>query len=223
MFLEEWTVIKDHLWNHHHMHTQKQNHFTDLTISLITEFMSIAEMGTFGQLNHYFAQKILISKKDYKWVSNSSYIFSNYVKRILNSSIHPLTPSALSTLNHAFSCLVSPFGEYDYTHSPFIPLSAVLHFRFDTTLYLPDLPKYISLQTLSLRNCYELTDEKLKGVSFFLPHLHTIDLSECRRITSEGVTSLTALPNLKTLNLKGVHVDKNFKNQLRELKIEVIE
>ncbi len=56
------------------------------------------------------------------------------------------------------------------------------------------------LQTLDLRNCYNITDSGLESLKT-LTSLQTLDLFNCKKITDSGLEHLKALTSLQTLNL----------------------
>lgn len=67
---------------------------------------------------------------------------------------------------------------------------------------LRSLDGFHSLEELDLSSA-EISDTALEVLSqLSLPHLKTIDFSECKKITERGIAYLTALPSLHTVILK---------------------
>ena len=62
------------------------------------------------------------------------------------------------------------------------------------------------LETLSLYNCRQTTDDALLSIVTSAPHITDLNLRNCKKLTASGVVNVTRLPNLVKLNLWGIVV-----------------
>ena len=64
---------------------------------------------------------------------------------------------------------------------------------------------FFELQTLSFRECHNITTACLMLVAQLCPHLQSLDLGECENVTDVGVTAVARrCPNLQTLDLENI-------------------
>jgi len=83
--------------------------------------------------------------------------------------------------------------------------STELVFRsVDDSFFKKIWPSHDSIETLTLKYCYEVTDTSLAEIKHIFPSIININMEDCKLITDTGLVNI-CYPTLQRLNLRGCH------------------